>query len=91
MIFVRLYRKYFLNYDTKKMYTLHQNLNINKLYEVRYKGNYDKVLFREYLLDNEENICFFYTNKYQYDIIESPLSMPIILLNNSESLDKNLI
>lgn len=92
MIFVRLYRKYFLNNDIKNMYALQRNLNIiKKLIQVRYKGNYDRVILRKYLLDNKENICVFCQNKYPYNILESAHLIPRKLLNNSERLDTNLV
>ena len=92
MIFIRLYRKYFLNYDIKKMYLLQRNLTIiKKLIQVRYKGNYDRVILRKYLLDNKENICVFCQNNYPYNILESAHLIPRKLLNNSERLDTNLV
>lgn len=40
-----LYRKYFLDYDTERLYVLQRNLNIIKnSIKIRYKGHYDNVL-----------------------------------------------
>ena len=92
MIFTRLFRKYFLNYDIQNIYILHRNLNIiKKINESRYKGKYNRLILSKNFLYNKKNICVFCQDKYLYDIIEFPYSMPIKLQNNLERLDKNLI
>ena len=92
MIFVRLFRNYFLEYDTKKMYILQRNFNIIKnLNNVRYKGNYDRFLLRKYLLCNKVNICVMCQNNYPFNILESAHLMPRKNLSDSERLDINLV
>lgn len=92
MIFIKLYRKYFLNYDSKKMYIKQRNLNIIKnLIQVRYKGNYNILILRKYLLNNKEKICIFCLNKYSYNILDLSYHKPKKLINNSEKIDINLV